>query len=109
VIIVAFLVAIAVIGALLYLLVIHREVPGAIEQRFGVLEALPVDVGKWCIDTESTEGKAAMQQGLRREVRYWHDPAKDRLVKQARYKNPATSAIVRVEPEEVIRRKRVRA
>lgn len=108
-IIVGFLVMIAIIGFLFYVLVIHREVPGALEQRFGVLEALPEDVGKWVTDEESEEGKAAVREGLRRQVRYWHDPGKDRLVKQVRYKNPATGAIARVEPEEVIKRRRVKA
>ena len=57
--IVAFLVAIAIIGGLFYILVIYREVPGAMEQRFGVLEALPEDIGKWKVDDDSEEGKAA--------------------------------------------------
>lgn len=108
-----FLVMIAVIGGLVYLLVVHREVPGAVEQRFGVLEPLPPDVGIWKADGESDEGKAASRQGLKREVRVFHDPhggllGDGRLVRQARYRNPATNAIVRVDPDVPIRRRRVK-
>jgi hypothetical protein len=106
--IVGFLIVIGVIGVLLYTLVIHREVPGAVEQRFGVLEALPEDLGKWVVDDQTEEGKAAVRTGVRREVRFWHDPSRDRLLKQTRYRNPATGAITRVDPEQVIKRRRVR-
>lgn len=112
--ILAFLVVIAAIGGLLYLLVVHREVPGAVEQRFGILEPLPTDVGEWKVDTESEEGKAAAKQGLRREVRLFHDPnaglfGGSRLVRQARYRNPATNGVVRVDPDVRVPRRRVKA
>jgi hypothetical protein len=55
----AFLFMIAVVGILFYLLVIHREVPGAVEQRFGVYEALPQDVGMWKVVEESDAAKEA--------------------------------------------------
>lgn len=109
-----FLLLIALVGILFYLLVIYREVPGAVEQRLGVLEALPEDVGKWKTDDESEEGRAAARRGQRREVRIWYDPnsggflKKHKLVRQVRYRNAATNAIERVEPEEVITRKRVK-
>ena len=108
-----FLFLIAVVGILFYLLVIHRAVPGAMEQRFGVYESLPEDVGKWKVDDESDEAKEARKKGLTREVRYWFDQntglfGQGRLVRQVRYKNP-TNAIVRVEPDQVIERKRVRS
>ena len=112
--IVGFLVMVAVIGGLLYLLVIHREVPGAVEQRLGVLEPLPPDLGKWKIDDASEEGKAAAQQGLRRETRFFHDPdgglfRSGKLVRQVRYRNPATNAIARVDPDAPVRRRRLKA
>jgi hypothetical protein len=107
--IIGFLVAIACIGVLFYLLVIYREVPGAIEQRFGVLEALPEDIGKWKVDTESEEGKAAAARGMNRETRLFHDVGNNRLVRQVRFKNPATGEITRVDPDEVVKRKRVRS
>ena len=107
--ILGFLVAIAIIGVLFYVLVIYREVPGAIEQRLGVLEALPEDLNKWKVDTESEEGKAAAARGLNREVRLFHDVSNNRLVRQVRYKNPASGEITRVDPDEVVKRKRVRS
>src|SRR5215831_1437640 len=107
--IIGFLVAIAIIGVLFYLLIIYREVPGAIEQRFGALEALPEDIGQWKVDTESEEGKAAAARGLRRETRLFHDVQNNRLVRQARFKNGATGEITRVEPDEIVRRKRIRS
>jgi len=111
--IVAFLFALAAIGVLFYLLVIYREVPGAIEMRLGVLEALPEDINKWKPDEESDEGKAAVQQGLKREVRLFVSPGggflgQSRMVRQVRYRNRATNAITRVEPDEVIKRRRVK-
>jgi hypothetical protein len=108
-IIVGFLVAIAVIGGLFYVLVVYREIPGAVEQRFGVLEALPEDIGVWKVDEESEEGKAAVQQGLKREHRYFHDMQNDKLIRQVRYRNRATNEVSRVEPDEQIKRKRVRS
>ena len=107
--IIGFLVAIAFIGGLFYILVIHREVPGALEQRFGVLEALPEDIGKWKVDDESEEGKAATARGLRRESRLFHDVQANRLLRQVRFRNQATNEIVRVDPDEVVKRKRIRS
>lgn len=108
-----FVLLIGVIAVLFYLLVIYREVPGAVEQRLGVLEALPQDVGRWRVDEESEEGRAAMQKGLRREERLWHDAdrglfGRGKLVQQVRYKNAATNEVVRVEPEIVVKRRRIK-
>jgi hypothetical protein len=107
--IIGFLIAIATIGGLIYVLVVYREVPGALEQRLGVLEALPEDLGVWKVDTESEEGKAAAQRGLRRESRFFHDVQANKLLKQVRYRNEATNEIARVEPDEVVKRKRIRS
>jgi hypothetical protein len=107
--IVVFLVFVAVMGGLLYLLVIQREVPGAVEQRFGKLEALPSDVGKWKVDSESDEGRAAVKQGLKREVRLFHDVQSGKLTRQARYRNPATNEITRTEPDVPVPRRRVKS
>lgn len=111
--IVGFLFIIGIVGLLFYILLIQSEVPGAVEQRLGVLEALPEDVGKWKVDETSDDAKQAIGKGLRREVRIWYDPnagmfKKNQLVRQVRYRNAATNEIVRVEPEEIIRRKRVK-
>jgi hypothetical protein len=107
--IVGFLVAIAVIGALLYVLVIHREVPGAVEQRFGILEPLPPDVGRWNVDGDSDEGRAAASEGLKREVRLFHDVQSGKLTRQGRYRNLTTNAITRVDPDVPVPRRRLRA
>ncbi len=107
-ILVGFLFVLAVIGGLFYLLVVQREVPGLVEQRFGVLEALPEDINEWRIDDESEDGKAATAQGLKREVRLFHDAHAGKLLRQVRYRNRATNAVVRVEPDEVVKRKRIR-
>lgn len=109
-----FLLGIALIGGLVYFLVVHSEVPGALEQRIGVFEALPDDIGKWKVDEESEEGKASVARGLKREERLFHDPnaggfmGGGKLVRQVRYRNRATNEIVKVEPDEPVRRKRVR-
>jgi hypothetical protein len=107
--IVGFLVVIAIIGSLLYLLLIHREVPGAVEQRFGTLEPLPPNVGVWAVDLESEEGRAAQQQGLKREVRHFFDVKNGKLTRQTRYRNVATNAVTRVDPDVPVPRRRVRA
>jgi hypothetical protein len=107
--IVGFLVLVAIIGGLLYLLVIVPEVPGVVQQRFGTLEALPSDIGQWSVDSESEEGRAAEQRGLRREVRLFHDMQREKLLRQTRYRNPATNVIVRVDPDAPVPRRRVRS
>ncbi|HEX3597396.1 MAG TPA: hypothetical protein VHU80_19950 [Polyangiaceae bacterium] len=107
--IIGFLVAIAAIGGLIYILVIYRNIPGAVEQRFGVLEDLPEDIGQWKVDTESDEGKAAQARGLKRETRHFFDQQKNRLLKQVRYRNQATNEIARIDPDEVVKRKRIRS
>jgi hypothetical protein len=110
-----FCLALAAIGGVIYAFLVQGSVPGLVEQRFGVLEALPDDVGKWKSDDESEEGKAAAARGLRREERLFHDPnargfsGGGKLVRQVRYRNRATNEIVKVEPDEVVKRKRVRS
>jgi hypothetical protein len=112
--IIGFLLMCAVVGGLFYVLVLYREIPGAVEQRFGVLEALPEDINKWKPDDDSEAGKIAAQKGLRREVRIFHDPnaggfrGGGKLVRQARCRNRATNEIVSVEPDEPVVRKRVK-
>jgi hypothetical protein len=106
--IVVFLAVVAGIGGLLYVLVIQRAVPGVMEQRIGTLEALPPDVGTWKQDVDSEEGCAAARQGLSREVRLFYNVQTDKLVRQVRYRNPATNAITRVDPDVSVPRRRVR-
>jgi hypothetical protein len=109
-----FLLVLAFIGGLIYTLLIHREVPGLVEQRFGVPEPLPPDIGQWKADNDSEEGRAAARQGLKREVRLFHHArggrlvGGGRLVRQTRYRNPATNAITRVDPDVPVRRRRIK-
>jgi hypothetical protein len=106
-----FVFTVGLIGVALYLLLMFREVPGAAEERFGKLEDLPQDIGKWVVDEDSPEAGSAKKQGLLREVRYFHDTEHNRfsggrLLKQVRYRNAETRKIERVEPDEVFKRKR---
>lgn len=102
------LVASYVVSRLIYWFVIDREVPGGWERRFGVEEDLPDDVGRWRVDDESEEGKAAATRGLKREVRVFHDVRTGRLTHQARCRNAATNEIASVEPDRPVRRARQR-
>jgi hypothetical protein len=109
-----FLLIIGVVAVGVYLAFILTQVPGAAEERLGVLEPLPENLGKWMADNESDEAKAALADGLKREVRVLHEPKKglfgaDTLVTQARLRDRATNEIVRIEPERRAARKRVKA
>jgi hypothetical protein len=108
IVVVAFLAIVAAVGGMVYVLVIQSAVPGVAEQRFGVLEDLPLDVGKWSIDDESEEGSAAARRGLKREVRLFYDVQRGRLVRQARYRNRATNAVTSVDPDVPVPRRRIR-
>lgn len=108
-----FLLAIAAIGGLVYVFLVQRAVPGIVEQRFGTLEALPLDIGKWKADTKSEQGQAAARQGLQCEVRLFYHSAggllgNGTLVRQTRYRNPATNAITRVDPDVPVQRRRIK-
>jgi hypothetical protein len=108
-----FLLIVAAAGVGIYLLFILREVPGAAEERLGQLEPLPPDVGQWKEDRGSPEGKAALERGELRELRFFYDSSGGgfgggRLLKQIRYRSVATSEILRAEPDQQVKRKRVR-
>ncbi len=109
----AFLVIVGLVGIGIYVALMLHLVPGAAEERLGVLEQLPPDLGKWKADDVSPEGVMAKKQGLARQVRLYHHSATsllsgDRLVRQVRYRDAATNAIVRVEPDAVLKRKRIK-
>ena len=104
-----FLIVCGAIGIGIYLLFIMNLVPGAKEERIGVLEPLPADVGKWKEEHESEAGKSAAGEGLVREVRHFYYETNGRLVRQVRYRSRETGEIVRTEPEEAVKRRRVRA
>jgi len=104
-----FLVICVAVGIGIYLLFIMNLVPGAKEERIGVLEPLPADVGKWKEDPDSDAGKRAAAEGLVREVRHFHYEASGRLVRQVRYRSRESGEIVRTEPDEGVKRRRVRS
>src|SRR4051812_22545537 len=102
-----FLVLVGIAGIGVYVLFIFNLVPGVQDERLGVLEPLPPDVGQWHADSESAEGRGAAGQGLVREVRHYFYEHGKKLVLQVRYKHKDTGEIVRVEPEQPVKRKRV--
>ncbi len=104
-----FLLLVGIAGLGVYVLFIFNLVPGAQAERLGVLEPLPPDVGTWKVDETSDAAARARAEGLVREVRHFYYESKNKLVLQVRYKQVDNDDIVRVEPEEPVKRKRVRA
>jgi hypothetical protein len=109
-----FLVLIAALGVGVYLLFIFKLVPGAAEERLGVLEPLPESVGKWQVDLDSAAGQAALSRGRLREERLFFEEGKGllwqgRLLRQVRYRNTETKVIEEVEPEKRVKRRRIRS
>jgi hypothetical protein len=103
------LVGLASVGV--YLLFIFSQVPGAAEERLGVLEPLPENLGQWIADGDSAEGRRAAAEGFKREVRTLHEAGGilggGKLIRQVRYRSAETNAIVRIEPEQVEKRRRL--
>jgi hypothetical protein len=103
------LLVLAALGIGIYLIVFFGNVPGAAEERLGVIEPLPPDVGLWKEEPDTSGATRAGEQGLKREVRTFFDEAHNRLLRQVRYRNVETNEIVRAEPDQVIKRRRVRS
>jgi hypothetical protein len=104
-----FLVLVGMAGLGVYVLFIFNLVPGVQAERLGVLEPLPPDVGSWKVDETSEAAARARSEGLLREVRHFHYEATGKLVLQVRYKEQESGDIVRVEPDQPVKRKRLRA
>ena len=106
-----FLLGVATAGGLIYLF-IAGLFPGLKEERFGVLEPLPPNLGQWQTDSESEAGRAASAEGKRREVRLLFEAGgllgSGKLTRQARLRDASTNEIVAVLPDESVKRKRVR-
>ena len=106
-----FLLGVATAGGIIYLFVAGLF-PGLKEERFGVLEPLPTNLGKWEADGESAEGRAAAAEGRKREVRLMFEEGgllgAGKLTRQARLRDAGTNEIVTVLPDEVLKRKRIR-
>ena len=108
-----FLLIVSALGIGVYLVFIFRLVPGAAEERLGVLEPLPDDIGQWRADEDSALGKAALERNRRREERLFFEEGKGllaqgRLVRQVRYRNLSNNSIEEVEPDQPVKRKRIR-
>ena len=108
-----FLFIVAALGIAVYLVFIFKLVPGAAEERLGVLEPLPEDIGQWHPDEVSELGKAALERNRRREERLFFEEGKGlmaqgRLVRQVRYRSLSSNAIEEVEPDEPVKRRRIR-
>lgn len=101
------MVAVALIGVVVYLFFVMNVVPGAKAERFGTLEALPEDVGKWRVDEDSEAALTAKQEGLVREVRHFYHENQQRLALQVRYRDQLTKKIARIEPEVTVPRRRI--
>ncbi len=108
-----FLLLVAALGVGVYLVFIFKLVPGAAEERLGVLEPLPGDLGQWRVDDASESGRAALERQQKREERLFFEEGKGlfaqgRLVRQVRYRSLITDGIEAVEPDQLVKRKRIR-
>jgi hypothetical protein len=106
-----FLLGVAVAGGVIYLF-IAGLFPGLKEERFGVLEPLPPNLGQWRADLDSDAGRAASADGKKREVRFLFEEgglfSSGKLLLQSRLRDATTNEILRVLPDEIVKRKRVR-
>jgi hypothetical protein len=106
-----FLLGVAAAGGLVYLFIAGMY-PGLKEERFGVLEPLPPDLGKWQLDADSDAGRKATADGRKLEVRYLFEEggllSSGKLLRQSRLRDGATNDIVEVLADEPIKRRRVR-
>lgn len=102
-----FLLLLAAAGVAVYLLFFLSHVPGATEERLGEYEPLPEGLGAWQVEKEGSAAGAAADQGLVREQRLLLQEGGRRFIKQVRYRSAETREIVRIEPEEVISRRRM--
>lgn len=103
-----FMLLLAAAGVAVYLLFFLSYVPGATEERLGEYEPLPEDLGRWKLAGADEPGRAAGDEGFVREERLLLQEGGRRFIKQVRYRNPETREIVRVDPEELIARRRGR-
>jgi hypothetical protein len=82
------------------------HIPGAADERLGALEKLPDNLGSWVADAElSSDGLVRESRHLEPERGLFGRP---KLLLQVRYRDPNTREILRIEPEVVVIRKRIR-
>jgi len=106
-----FFLGVAAVGGVIYLFVAGLF-PGLKEERFGVLEPLPPNLGKWETDSESEAGRSAQASGQKLEVRFLFEEggllSSGKLLRQSRLRDAKTNEIVSVLADEPVKRKRVR-
>jgi hypothetical protein len=106
-----FLLGVAALGSIVYLFAAGMF-PGLKEERFGVLEPLPPNLGQWQDDTETDAARSAAAAGRKREVRLLFEEGglfgAGKLLRQARLRDAQTNKIVQVLPDEVVKRRRIR-
>ncbi len=108
-----FLLGVAAAGGAIYLLLIAFGLfPGLKEERIGVLEPLPPNLGRWQADEVSDVGRAAAAVGQKREVRFLFEEGglfgSGKLLRQSRLRDAGSNKIVEVLPDETIKRQRIR-
>ncbi len=88
------------------------QVPGAADDRLGVYEPLPPDLGKWKTDTNTPAAEAATASGQLREIRWFFQEAGigsgGMLIQQARLRDMKSGEILVVEPEVATKRRRIK-
>ena len=106
-----FLLGVAALGGLVYLFIAGMY-PGLKEERFGVLEPLPSNLGQWQVDPDSEPGRAATADGKKLEVRFLYEEgglfSSGKLLRQSRLRDAASNEILTVLPDQPIKRKRIR-
>jgi hypothetical protein len=106
-----FLLGVAALGGIVYLFAAGMF-PGLKEERFGVLEPLPPNLGQWQTDTETEAARAAAAAGQKREVRLLFEEGglfgSGKLLRQARLRDAETNKILQVLPDEIVKRRRIR-
>jgi hypothetical protein len=106
-----FLLGVAAIGGLIYLFVAGLF-PGLKEERFGVLEPLPPNLGQWEEDAQSEAGRAAALRGKKLEVRLLFEEggllSQGKLLRQSRLRDASTNQILEVLPDQPLKRRRIR-
>lgn len=106
-----FLLGVAALGSLVYLFIAGMY-PGLKEERFGVPEPLPSNLGKWEADPDSEAGRAARADGKKLEVRFLFEEgglfSSGKLLRQSRLRDATSNEILTVLPDEPIKRKRIR-
>jgi hypothetical protein len=108
-----FLLGVAAAGGLIYVaLIAFGLFPGLKEERIGVLEPLPPNLGQWALDADSDAGRAAAASGQKREVRFLFEEGgllgAGKLLRQVRLRDATSNEILSILPDELIKRQRVR-